>query len=237
MRLSAPIFKLKQEAKQTARNHGIALHMAQDKIAIREGFNSWSHLSASTNTKAQDRPAIQILSKLSPGMMLLLGARPGHGKTRLGLELAAKAASAGQPAYFFTLDYNEPDIEWHFDQLGLNRPAKLVIDTSDNICASHVIERLAQANEPALAVIDYMQLLDQRRRTPELGEQLQALSAMSRASGAIIVLISQIDRRFEMSGASMPGLSDVRLPNPADLSLFDMACFLHDGALSFQDAA
>jgi len=38
--------------------------------------------------------------------MVLIGARPGHGKTLLGLELAALAELIDRTGYFFTLDYN-----------------------------------------------------------------------------------------------------------------------------------
>lgn len=44
MQLSAPIYKLKRKAKLLAREIDIALHQALDKVAIEEGFQSWSHL-------------------------------------------------------------------------------------------------------------------------------------------------------------------------------------------------
>ena len=31
-----------------------------------------------------------------------------------------------------------------------------------------------------------------------------------------------------------PGLGDVRLPNPLDLTLFNKACFLNNGTINFQ---
>ena len=85
-----------------------------------------------------------------------------------------------------------------------------------------------------LAVVDYMQLLDQRRSTPPLEAQLRDLKAHAAASGGTIVLISQIDRHFDGSDAQMPTRKDIRLPNPADLSMIDTFCFLHDGMLRFE---
>jgi len=35
----------------------------------------------------------------------------------------------------------------------------------------------------------------------------------------------------------MPGIGDVRLPNPADLGMFSKACFLHDGELELAGVA
>jgi hypothetical protein len=39
MKLSAPIHRLKSEAKQLARVAGIPLHAALDRIAAREGYS------------------------------------------------------------------------------------------------------------------------------------------------------------------------------------------------------
>lgn len=58
-----------------------------------------------------------------------------------------------------------------------------------------------------------------------------------RETGAIIVLLSQIDRAFERPGRRIPGLEDVRLPNPADLKLSARACFLHEGERELAEVA
>jgi replicative DNA helicase len=231
MMLSAPIFRLKRRAKLLARQNEIPLHKALDEVARSEGFRSWSHLA----TRAH-RPAGEILSRLSPGDLMLLGARPGHGKTRLGLELAIEATSRGRHGHFFTLDYSEGVTLAHLRSLGADQEtiAALNLDTSDNICASYIIDMLGTSPRHAVAVIDYLQLLDQRRRNPGLAEQISALRSFAAASGSIIVVISQIDRAFELSAKRLPELSDVRLPNPLDLTLFTKSCFLHDGQIRLQ---
>jgi replicative DNA helicase len=85
-----------------------------------------------------------------------------------------------------------------------------------------------------LAVIDYLQLLDQKRENPELMAQVRALKSFARQRGLILVFISQIDRSYDPSDKRCPDISDIRLPNPLDLSLFDKTCFLHDGEVRFQ---
>jgi hypothetical protein len=47
-------------------------------------------------------------------------------------------------------------------------------------------------------------------------------------------MLSQIDRHFDLADRRLPGLSDVRLPNPADLTRFTRTCFLHEGELLFE---
>lgn len=237
MRLSSPIYTLKRQAKLLARDNDIKLHEALNRLATKEGFKDWSHL-ASSYSKAT--PAEEIMKQIRSGDMVLIGARPGHGKTLLGLELTALAEKMDRTGYFFTLEYNETDVWDRFEKLGFEpkrfeRP--VVVDTSNNICAAHIIECLSSTPNDSLVVVDYLQLLDQRRSNSPLDEQVRALKEFATKRGAIVVMISQIDRAFELSSNGMPGIGDIRLPNPVDLSLFDTRCFLHDGEVQIEMAA
>lgn len=237
MQLSAPIYALKRRAKLLARQTGCALHQALDKVALDEGFQSWSHLASSA---AHESPAEELLSQLEAGDLILIGARPGQGKTLLGLELASKAARVGRRGYFFTLDYHERDIADRFASMGIDLPATkapLVLDTSDEVSADYITHRLKAESEPALIVVDYLQLLDQKRSNPSLEDQMRSLREYVIAEGAICAVISQIDRSFDLGGKSMPDLSDVRLPNPLDLSVFSKCFFLHEGRIRFDQVA
>ncbi|MBO6675161.1 MAG: DNA helicase [Rhizobiales bacterium] len=237
MQLSTPIYMLKRNAKLLARQSDIALHQALDRIAIDEGFQTWSHLSSSASGQS---PVEKIVSQLDPGDLVLLGARPGHGKTRLGLELASNAHKLGRKGYFFTLDYHERDVADQLSAIGTNpTPANALptVDTSDDVSAEHVIGRLSSNKEPALAVIDYLQLLDQKRTNPSLEDQMMMLQSYAAAEKVICVVISQIDRSFDLAGKAMPETSDIRLPNPLDLSVFDKFFFLHNGKIQLDQAA
>ncbi|MEX0338165.1 MAG: DNA helicase, partial [Arenibacterium sp.] len=120
MQISAPIYTLKRQARHLARRDQINLHEALDRIAIDEGFQGWSHLAASWRRLS---PAQSVLSRLDPGDLILIGARPGHGKTLLGLELAMNAAELGCKGYFFTLDYHERDIAEQLGAMGVDLKA------------------------------------------------------------------------------------------------------------------
>lgn len=234
MKLSAPIFRLKRQAKQQAREKDIPLNQALDAIARAEGFQRWSQLAS---VWADRTPAAALLDQLVPGDLLLLGARPRQGKTLLALDLLREAAAAGRPGFFFTLEYTDADIAERLALLGAAPGGGFVADTSDAISADHVIARMKDAGPGAVAVIDYLQLLDQRRAHPALEEQVRALKAFAAESGAILVLIAQIDRRFEAAEKALPDLADVRLPNPLDLALFSRCCFLHEGEIRFGKVA
>ena len=88
MKLSSPIYTLKRQAKLVARDTKIKLHQALNQIATNEGFKDWSHLASKYS---ETTPAKEILKQIRSGDMVLIGARPGHGKALLGLELTALA--------------------------------------------------------------------------------------------------------------------------------------------------
>lgn len=233
MKLSAPIYHLKRKARLLARSQNIPLHQALDRVASDEGSTSWSLLAAKA---ARTGPAGKLFPQLALGDMLLVGARPGHGKTLLSLELAVEAMKAGGRSAFFTLDYTQGDILDRFDAIGVD-PVRFAdrfsFDDSDAISAGYMMEKLASAPSGTLVVVDYLQLLDQKRDKPELMVQIRALKAFARERGLIMVFVSQVDRSYDPARKSCPDLEDVRLPNPLDLTLFSKTCFLNDGKVRF----
>jgi len=236
MILSAPVYHLKRQARLLSREAKIPLHQALDRIAAQEGFASWSLLAAKLSETA---PASRLFAQLTPGDLVLVGARPGHGKTLMSLELAVEAMKSGHRSVFFTLEYTQRDVLERFRAIGVD-PARFnrlfEFDTSDAISAGYIVNVLGSAPRGTLAVIDYLQLLDQKRENPGLMDQVRTLKAFARDSGVILVFISQIDRSYDPAKKPVPDISDVRLPNPLDLSLFDKACFLNEGEIRFQAA-
>jgi replicative DNA helicase len=233
-KLSAPIYQLKRKARLLSRQDKIPLHEALNRIAADEGFGSWSLLAAKASTTAL---AEKLFACLSPGDLVLVGARPGHGKTLMSLELAVEAMKSGHHGVFFTLEYTERDIVDRFRAIGAE-PAEFdklfSFDNSDAISAAYIVEALQSAPCGTLVVIDYLQLLDQRRENPELAAQVRMLKSFAHTRGLILVFISQIDRAYDPSRKPCPDLSDVRLPNPLDLSLFNKTCFLNNGDVRFR---
>ncbi len=231
MRLSMPVYQLKRRARLLARDEKIPLHEAQDRLAREEGFAAWSLLSARMAAEGMST----LLPRLAHGDLLLLGARPGQGKTRLGLQLLLDAAREGRRAVFYTLEYTERMARELLRELAdetlANAPE---IVTSGEIGADFIVRHLSGVPQGSIAVVDYLQILDQQRSKPPLSEQMRVLAGFARESGVIIAFISQIDRSFDPKRDPLPDVGDIRLPNPVPAGIFSKACFLHAGEARFR---
>src|SRR4051812_24562923 len=109
MKLSAPIYVLKSQAKELKRTKQIKMVEALDQIAQREGFSSWSLLQS----KAKDlHPKIreEILGYLNPGDLFLIASRPGLGKTTFALQLLVQAFHENKTCCFFSLESSKRDV-------------------------------------------------------------------------------------------------------------------------------
>ena len=219
MKLSAPLYHLKRKAKLLSRAENIPLHEALDRVARQEGFSGWSLLAAKVMATA---PTEKLFARLAPGDLVLVGARPGQGKTLMSLELAVQAMKFGSRGVFLGRE----------DFAGL-----FEFDSSDEMSSDYIVKRLAGAPRGTLVVVDYLQLLDQKRENPELMVQVRTLQSFARDRGLIFVFISQIDRSYDPLKKPCPDLEDVRLPNPLDLSLFTKTCFLNNGEVQFRAAS
>jgi replicative DNA helicase len=234
MKLSAPVYRLKRNARLLSRNKHVPLHQALDHVARQEGYESWSLLAAKLSAQA---PAARLFSQLAQGDLLLIGARPGHGKTLLSLELALEAIKSGTPCKFFSLEYATRDVDECLRAIGADRillNSMFEFDGSDAISADYIIAALASVPRGTLAIIDYLQLLDQKRDRPDIMTQVQVLKAFAFERGLILIFLSQIDRSYDSGAKPYPGIEDVRLTNPLDLTLFNKTCFLNDGAIHFR---
>src|SRR3546814_15990470 len=93
MKLSAPIFRLKRQAKLLSRETNAPLHASLDEVAKRAGYRGWSHLESSSS---HDRSAPKLLAHFVTGCLVLLGSRPGHVTTLLLHERAVETAKKGE---------------------------------------------------------------------------------------------------------------------------------------------
>jgi len=235
MKLSAPVHILKQRARDNKRAQSVPLSAALNDIAKTEGFASWGLLQAKAKAYVPGN-CQEILEYVNPGDLVLIGARPGLGKTQLALQLLLRARQPARPCFFFSLEYARAEIERKLSALDdsyVPGEANLSVDVSDQISTPYIIaETTARVRPGSLIAIDYLQLLDQQRQKPPLQAQVAALKTYAQESKSIVICISQIDRTFDAEADQPPGSEDIRLPNPLDLTLFNKQIFVHGDSIS-----
>ncbi len=203
----------------------MTLNEALDVVAREEGFSSWS-LLACKGEELFPRDQGEILGFLNAGDLMLIGARPGHGKTTFALELLVQGMREERQCFFFSLEYTFKDVLSKVadldESIGANNEY-LHFDFSDEISASYIAGKVTPGS---IVVIDYLQLLDQVRSKPSLQSQVDELKEFATANECILIFISQVDREAD---GKKPGLADVRLPNELDLDVFNKVIFIHEG--------
>jgi replicative DNA helicase len=233
MKLSAPIHVLKSQAQQLKKEKSITNTEALDLIAKREGFNSWSLLQ-SKKDEMFPTSYNEILDFFNPGDIVLIGARPGKGKTVFTIGLLVQAIQKKQaPNYCFSLSEIHKDIAGRiasYDE-SIGEDSKYIkLDYSNEISADYIIEKTKDnIAKKSVIVIDYLQLLDEKRSNPTLQEQVFKLKNYAKEKECIVIFISQLKRELEYRVDKKPVMDDIRLPNPLELKFFNKIILLHKG--------
>ncbi|HIG39294.1 MAG: DNA helicase [bacterium] len=230
MKLSSPVYILKSRAKELKKAQGISLSIALDQIARQEGYDSWS-LLISKSEEVFPQKYSEVLGFLNDGDLVLIGARPSMGKSTFTYGLFVQAIEEARPKSFcFTLVERQNEMikrmATYSHAIGQNDGYEL--DYSNDICADYIISVTKNQVRPgSLIVVDYLQILDEKRTNPPLQEQIEKFKAFAKEVGCIIIFLSQIDRGIGDRSDQRPTLDDIRLPNPLDLGLLNKIIFLY----------
>lgn len=229
MKLTSPIHLLKMQARRLKSTQSIGMVAALNLIAKREGYSSWSLLQAKAKA-FMPKTADEVLDYIYPSDLVLMAARPGLGKTKLALETLLRATQQNRICFFFSLEYTKAETIKKltaFDERYKPDNPLLNLDYSDQISAQYIMSQTEDIiAENSIIAVDYLQLLDQRRETPALQQQIEELKTYAKQTGCILIFISQIDRKFEQDDRKRPNLDDIRLPNPLNLALFNKSIFI-----------
>lgn len=231
MKLSAPIHVLKAEAQLLKKEKSITNTEALDLIAKREGFDSWSLLQSKKDDMFP-KSYNEILGFFNPGDIALIGARPSKGKTVFTMGLFVQAIQKKASKNFcFSLAEVHKDIAKRIavydESLGENN-AYFELDYSNDISADYIIEKTKKSiSKGSLIVIDYLQLLDEKRSNPPLQVQVEKLKNYAKEKECVVIFISQLGRELENRADKKPTMDDIRLPNPLELKFFNKIMLLH----------
>lgn len=179
----------------------------------------------------------QKAGKLEPGTLTVLAARPGMGKTVLGLEIALANAKLGYKVAFFSLEMTEEQlvqrIQARESQIPLSRirnrklsaqelerlkygpgPIPLFIDDTPAIKPLELQSKVAQIGGLDLVVVDYLQIMrgdgKYSNREAEVSAISRELKAISKQERCAVLALAQLSRETEKRSDPRPRLSDLR---------------------------
>lgn len=145
-----------------------------------------------------------------PGWMVLIGAYTGHGKTRLKVGMAIRAALRGHPVLYVTLELGEEEIDLLVDGAATNplsdfQTWRVVAPPSRDwlpirTCVEQWLKSVDSPELPPMVFIDYLgkirgDLRAAGTREREVSMIVDDLQAIARRTGAIFVISAQFNRQ------------------------------------------
>jgi len=201
-----------------------------------------------------------LLSGFQPSTLIILAARPGIGKTSFALNIARHVAVKKQlPVAVFSLEMSAEEVtnriissqalvdssklktgrlaadDWErmMQSVGPISEAPLYIDDTSTITVSEIrskCRRLKLEKGLGLVVVDYLQLMQGKRRSEnrqqEVSEMSRALKILSKELEVPVLTLSQLSRSIETRRGKdkTPMLSDLResgaIEQDADIVMF-----------------
>jgi replicative DNA helicase len=170
--------------------------------------------------------------------LILVGARPGMGKTSFVMNIAVNVAATGKNVAVFSLEMSveqlisrmmssEACIPSHSLRLGTvedweslahvsNKLAEthIMIDDTPGISVGQIKSRLRRVKDLGLVVIDYLQLMQSdtttANRVQEVGEISRGLKLLAKELDVPVICCAQLSRSPESRPDKRPMLSDLR---------------------------
>lgn len=181
-----------------------------------------------------------MIGGLNKSDLIIVGARPGMGKTSFILNLARNAAKTGKRIAFFSLEMSRDQLAQRLlsldSSVGISRlrkggltpdewdriatatgelyNAKIFVDESSAITVQQIKAKVRR-NKPDVVFIDYLQLLTpvtkSDNRAVQVQEMTRDLKIMAKELAIPVVVCSQLSRAGTGRGVShVPQLSDLR---------------------------
>ena len=172
--------------------------------------------------------------------LILVGARPGMGKTSFALNVARNMAMKGRKTVFFSLEMSNEELaqriistearipstkfrtgdlseaDWVKIGMALDHlvDAELYFDNTSNLSVSEMKAKIRRMKGVECVVIDYLQLMSdplyRDNRVQEISKITRDLKLMAKDLGIPVITCSQLSRNTAKTSDHRPQLTDLR---------------------------
>ena len=188
------------------------------------------------------------------GALITIGARPAMGKTTFMLSIMENILLKNKRCLYFSLEMSKEQLitlllfqiaeisfikskmnnmdekDWEKLSDAMNNLLMWELKIDDNsILKTEEIETAIKEQQPDVVFIDYLQLMDGKRkqdRCIQIEEIIKDLKRIAKENGVVIVIASQLSRAVENRYDKRPLLSDLRDSGSIE-NLSDVVIFLY----------
>jgi replicative DNA helicase len=196
---------------------------------------------------------------LNREQLLVIGARPGVGKTQFALKIAKENALRGKKVMFFSLEMSAKQLIERLLSMGAKIPAEhiqrrnlteedkekirnfvsLVKDSLVIVEGSRSLSEivlLSKAEKPDMVIVDYLQIVKGRANQKEyerITETTQGLKRLAVDEKLFVVALAQVNRESEKGADKHPTLANLKGSGQIEQDA-DTVIFLHSPELSYK---
>ena len=188
------------------------------------------------------------------GALITIGARPAMGKTTFMLSIMENILSNNKRCLYFSLEMSKEQVitrllfqiaeisfikskmnnmdekDWEKLSDAMNNLLMWDLKLDDNSgIKTEEIETAIKEQQPDVVFIDYLQLMDGKRkqdRCTQIEEIIKDLKRIAKENGVVIIIASQLSRAVENRCDKRPMLSDLRDSGSIE-NLSDVVIFLY----------
>ena len=188
------------------------------------------------------------------GALITIGARPAMGKTTFMLSIMENILLKNKRCLYFSLEISKEQVitrllfqiaeisfikskinamnekDWEKLSAAMNNLLMWDLKIDDNsILKTEEIETAIKEQQPDVVFIDYLQLMDGKRkqdRCIQIEEIIKDLKRIAKENGVVIIIASQLSRAVENRCDKRPMLSDLRDSGSIE-NLSDVVIFLY----------
>ena len=154
--------------------------------------------------------------KLLPGKLIILGARPGMGKTAIVVQFMRHVAETVGYCLYVSLEAEDWEVAERLDHYAASEDLPILISETEfefvKICS--LIRMTVRKHRVKLVVIDYLQLMElpnSRLQSEEkIAEMSKMLKRLAKTLKITIVACVQLNRELEKRDDKRPRTSDIR---------------------------